>query len=423
MRNIFTFLLFIIAVLFLLPSCKSSSGLDQFPKNTVYMIPESKPIKLSDEQREYVKHNNQFALRLFGKINKEMDKQSTIYSPISITYLLGMLNSGATGGTREQITNVLGFGDDAKGLNEFCAKMIKESPFADSGVTIETANSINVNSAMGFKLLPTFEKDMQTYYQAQISALDFDKKSSLNKINDWCNKHTHGMVPKILDELDKEGIMVLLNAIYLKATWKDKFDPEQTKTRDFTMDDGNKQKMDLMHRDALALFGENEDFSTLCLPYGDKGYCMYVILPAEGKTTKDVLSNLDNDKLNEAINRLYETEVDILLPKFGTESEIELNDILSDMGMDLAFNRNAGFSDICTTIVYVSKMKQKARIDVDEEGTKAAAVTVAEMGVGGAVGTFIQRKKADFHADRPFLYLIREMSTGTIFFMGKYIGK
>lgn len=191
MRNIIIFSLLTIAVILFLSACKSSSGLNKMPKNTVYLIPESKPIKLTDEQREFVGSNNQFALRLFGEIDKVRQTESTIVSPISITYLLGMLNSGATGATRNQITGVLGFGEDAKALNEFCGKMIKESPFADSGVTIETANSINLNSTADLKLLPGFEKDMKDYYQAQVSALDFGKKSSLNKINDWCNKHTH----------------------------------------------------------------------------------------------------------------------------------------------------------------------------------------------------------------------------------------
>ncbi len=424
MRNHHYLPFFAFIIVFSTSSCiLKKQASDNWARHTTYMIPEKKVIQLSAEQKQFVDRNNTFGCRLFHEVQQLVPEKSVIVSPLSVTYLLGMLNAGAEGQTRDEITSLLGFGEDRDAINAFCKKMLTEAPFVDSGVTVETANAINLNSAAGITLQKDYEKTVSDNYFAQIEALNFGKDSSKKKINDWCKKHTQGMIPSIIDELDPTMMMVVLNAIYFKATWNQKFDPKDTRTTDFTQLDGKKTKKKLMHRNAYAEYGFNDDFSILALPYGDKGYCMYVLLPQEGKSTDDIISRLDGDKVNGAIRDMYRAEVDILLPLFTTESDTKLNDVLSKMGMPNAFAPNANFSKISNVPLYVSEMKQKAKIEVNEEGTKASAVTVAEMALGSAIGGQLTRpKKVDFHADRPFIYLIREMSTGTIFFMGKYIG-
>lgn len=293
----------------------------------------------------------------------------------------------------------------------------------DPSVTVKIANCINVNSAMGINLYPQYKSDMQQYYNAQVDALDFTQSGSLKKINDWCNSHTDGMIPTILDKIKGDAVMYLLNAIYFKATWTEKFDPKDTRDMDFAMAGGTTAKRQMMHRIALAAYGHNSLYQTLCLPYGSNGYAMYVLLPNEGKTVDDVIQGLSAEGLDHQLLEMYPHEVDILMPRFSTSSETKLEQTLSSMGMPLAFDPyNAQFPHMAQGhSLYVSMMKQKARIEVNEEGTKAAAVTIAEMDLAMDPGPR-QYEKVDFHATRPFVYYIMEMSTRTVFFMGTYQG-
>ncbi len=344
---------------------------DDWTRNTTYMIPEHKEIQLTAEQQQYVTKNNTFGCRLFSEVVNGKPEKSAIVSPLSVTYLLGMLNAGAEGTTRQEITDVMGFGDDRDALNTFCKKMLKEAPLADSGVTVEVANALHVNSGQGIKLQRDYESTVTDCYEASVEALDFGKDSSKNKINSWCSKHTHGMIPSIIDKLDAGTLMVALNAIYFKATWNEPFDPKDTRQADFTLADGRKVKRQLMHRHAYAQYSQNEDFAMLCLPYGDKGYCMYVLLPQPGKTTGDIIRQLDDERIRKALRQQYKAEVDILLPAFTTESDTELNDVLKKMGMPTAFAPRADFSRISNAPLYIGSMKQKAKIEVNEEGTTA----------------------------------------------------
>ena len=331
-----------------------------------------------------------------------------------------MLNEGADGETRQQITDVLRLGGTVQEINEYCKKMIDEAPYVDPGVTVKIAKCIDVNSALGIRLISQYKTDMQRYYNAQIEALDFSKGSSLDKINNWCKSNTDGMIPKILDEINPDAAMYLLNAIYFKATWTEKFDPNDTRDMDFIGINGSTAKRPLMHRKARALYRQDDLCKMLCLPYGSQGYSMYIILPNEGKSIEDIIQELSSKSLNEELNSMYTREVDILMPRFTTSSDFELNNVLSTMGMPRAFNQSsAEFPNMAQGYnLFVSKMKQKAKIEVDEQGTKAAAVTIAEMGIT-SVGGY---EKVDFHATRPFVYFIMEESTRSIFFIGTYCG-
>ena len=413
-----------VALLVVLPACTSDDSING-EDEVVYMLPQKKSITLTEQQRQMRDNNNEFACNLFRSINEMKDGDgSTIVSPISVSYLLGMLNAGADGATRQQITDVLGLGGTVQEINEYCKKMIDEAPYVDPSVTVKIANSIYVNSAMNITLIPQFKSDMQNYYNAQIDALEFTKSSSLDIINNWCNTHTDGMIPDILSksEFNPDAVMYLLNAIYFKATWTEKFDAADSRDMDFTQANGHTAKRTLMHRKAVANYGQNDLCSMLCLPYGSHGYSMYVMLPNEGKTLEDIINGLSAEALADNLSSMYTHEVDILMPRFTTSNETKLEEVLSSMGMPLAFNSFfAEFPNMAQGhSLYVAMMKQKAKIEVNEEGTKAAAVTVAEMG-DLAMGP-TQYERADFHATRPFVYLIMEESTRSIFFMGTYCG-
>lgn len=367
-------------------------------------------------QGKMADNNNDFACKLFRTIN-EQKKGSTIVSPISVSYVLGMLNEGAGGETRRQITDVLGLGGSVREINKYFKKMMDEAQSVDPSVTLKTANCIYFK--LGMSINPKFKADMQNYYNAHVEAINFNSSSIVNKINNWCKTHTDGMIPELLKkgELNPNSVMYLLNAVYFKASWTDQFDPRSTRDLDFITLDGKTVKRPMMHREGMAAYGKNDLCKMLCLPYGNKAYSMVVLLPNEGKTTGDIIRNLSAQKLKEWQSQMRTQDVDILMPRFTTESETHLEDILSSMGMPRAFNNAAEFPNMLKGYhdeLYVSMMKQKAKIEVNEEGTKAAAVTVAEMAEKGEV--FYKY----FYATRPFVYYIVEKSTGSIYFMGTY---
>ncbi len=374
-----------------------------------------KDIRLTESQRKMCESNNDFACNLFRSICEQKGGDtSTIVSPISVSYVLGMLNEGAGGETRRQITDVLGLGGSVREINKYFKKMMDEAQSVDPSVTLKNANCIYFK--LGKSINPQFKADMQNYYDAHVEAINFNSGNIVNKINDWCKSHTDGKIPELLKkgELHPNRRMYLLNAVYFNASWTSKFDPRSTRDLDFVTLDGKTVKRPMMHREGRAAYGKNDLCKMLCLPYGNKAYSMVVLLPNEGKTTDDIIRNLSAQKLKEWQSQMRTQDVDILMPRFTTESETHLEDILSSMGMQRAFNNAAEFPNMLKGYhdeLYVSMMKQKAKIEVNEEGTKAAAVTVAEMSEKS-----MPRYKY-FYATRPFVYYIMEKSTGAIFFM------
>lgn len=381
--------------------------------------PMKKEISLTSSQRKMLDNNNDFAFNLLRTVSQQQHG-STIVSPISVSYMLGMLNAGAQGETRRQITDVLGMGDSVKDINRYFKKMINEAPYLDAKAKVRIANSIFVNSDKDIHLIPQYKTDMQTYYDALVDALDFSDSRNVDIINDWCDTHTIGMIPKILDQLNAEAAMYLLNAVYFKATWAMKFDPDETRDQNFTKQNGSTVKRPMMHLNSRAAYSENELYKTLCLPYGDNAYSMYVLLPHKGIRVNDIISRLTAQELKQQQRAMRSVQVDIKIPRFTVSSDINLKDALSSMGMPLAFDYyGAEFPNMAQgQDLYVSMMKQKARIEVNEEGTKAAAVTIVEMRNRSASIA----QNYTFHATRPFIYFIVEESTGSIFFMGTYCG-
>ena len=397
---------------------------DRHPNNNnVEEQPVEEVITSTEPQDELLDNNNDFACNLFRAINRNRKPSdgSIVVSPISVSCLLGMLNAGADGKTRQQITEVLGLSGSTRQINEHFKTMMSKVSRADSNVTLQLANCIDVNSAMGISLLPQYKADMQLYYDAQIDALDFTKRSSLDQINKWCNKHTGGMIPTAVDRLDPDAVMYLLNAIYFKANWTEKFDPEDTRIMNFTTPSGTVVKHNMMHRQTRTLYGKNRICQMLYLPYGNKDFGMYVLLPVKGKTTADIIQGLSARELEQQLNGMKDENVDILMPRFGTSSETTLDHALSAMGMPLAFTSRAELTNMAQgeKDLYVSLIDQKAIIEVNEKGTEGSARTLLRVLKDGDEPPKIE----NFHATHPFVYLIIEKRSGAIFFMGTYCGE
>ena len=370
--------------------------------------------------------NNDFACNLLRAIyEQQQGGGSFIMSPISVSYLLGMLNAGAEGDTQRQITDVLGLDGSPQKINQHFKKIMNEASSVDSTVTIKIANSININSARGYRLIPKYKENMQKFYDAQIDAFPFTDDRNVDIINNWCNTHTDGMIPNILDSLDPYAAMYLLNAVFFKASWTDKFDPNNTRNRIFTKQDGTILEHKMMHVAIKAAYGSNNLCKMLRLPYGNGSYSMYVLLPHEGKTVGDIIQSLSAQQLEQQrTQEMMIHNVDIMMPRFTTESEIQLEQVLSSMGMPLAFHYLAAqFSKMIEDEeLWVSMMMQKAKIEVNEKGTKASAVTIAK-GVTKSFTGSNRTSYVEFHATRPFVYYIIDNSTGTIYFMGTYFGE
>lgn len=377
---------------------------------------------LSDAQHEMVNNNNSFAFSLY---NKTMGMNSRVVSPLSVTYLMSMLANGADGETQQQILATLGWAGEGiqqpslQDINDYSRMLIEKTARLDKAVTVEIANYVAVNKE--FKLNSKFQKSVERDYKAGVESLNFTSPSTLKRINDWCNDRTHGMIPSIINELDPDAVSYLMNAIYFNGTWKDKFSKEETKQEMFRGYTRDIQYVDMMHRHGEYFYADGDGYSAVSIPYGNGAFRMTVILPSEGSFLRDVMASMDGGKFQALQRSMEKCNVDLKIPRFTTEVDLPLNDIISALGAPLIFSSQADFSQFARGDFYVSKMFQKAKIEVSEEGTKAAAVTAAIMMMSAVRPE--KMRNVVFHADSPFAYIISENSTGSIYFMGQYTGK
>lgn len=370
----------------------------------------------------YVRKGNVFAINFIDKVNAVTDKDF-ITSPLSLQFLLGMLLNGAQGQTADEICKVLGYGaDEVAAVNDFCLQMLKQLPELDRQTMLEIANAIVVNQ--NWPLLESYKADVGTFYKAEVDNMDFaDKAGTVKKINDWCSRHTYGLIPEIIKDVDENTLAILMNAMYFKSQWSEglKFDKGQTGNEPFRLEGGSSRNVPMMKSHSQLLCQGTDVFTAVGLPYGNGAYNMVVVLPDEGFTLQDAIESLKEETWTDFYRNMVRCDVDLWLPRFETTFSIELNDILSAMGMPSAFDsKNADFKAMSDYVLCLSLVKQDAVIKVDEEGTEAAAVTHGEM-----LGTAILQpgESVVFHAERPFFYLITENSTGAIIFAGKFCGK
>ena len=369
-----------------------------------------KEIELTDNEKNLIASNNDFAFNLFRMARGE---ESRVLSPLSITYALGLMNNGAAGQTQQEINKTLGFGEaGADAINAFCQKMLRESETLDEKTKSLIANTIFVNEGMGYRLQDEFIKKANDYYNAQPQNRDFNDGETMDVINQWANDHTMGMIPQVLDEnsFNPFAVNYLLNAIYFKGAWSHPFNKAETKEERF----GGGETVPMMHKSYTEFdYTENDLYQGVNLPYGNGAYRMSIFLPREGKTVGDVLNDLYGSNWQ---IKGYRCEVDVKLPRFETDTYMGLVEIMSALGMPTAFGSYAEFPFFCNSSLFIGDMFQVAKIKLDEEGTEAAAVTVLS-------GATSMPRRAEFHATRPFLYIISEQSTGAIFFIGQYMGK
>ena len=393
-------------------SCEKIGGDD--PKDNPY-----KKLELTTKSAEFAKQGNDFAFNYIDRVNG-VTQGDFIISPLSMQFLLGMILDGAQGQTADEICSVLGYGaGEVDAVNEYCLSMLQQLPNLDKKTKLAIANAIVVNQK--YQLLDSYKATVGKFYDAEVANMDFaDVTGTTKKINKWCSDHTNGLIKEIIEKVNPDMLAYLMNAMYFKSEWKQKFPKGNTSSEAFTAEGGTKTSVPMMKMEKSFLYQDNDVIRAVRLPYGNGVYSMIVILPVEGKTLSDVTDYLNGKEWDAFASSLVACDVDLWLPKFETSFRIKLNDILCAMGMPTAFNKDlADFSAMSMPSPYLSYVQQDAIIKVDEEGTEAAVVSSAGMmATSAGPGDHIV-----FHADRPFLYLITESSTGAILFAGKYSGK
>lgn len=385
---------------------------------------EEKPLVLTRSESQLVKGTNSFTFNLFKEVlaSDQHNGRDIMVSPLSASFVLGALNNGATGETSQEITDVLGFSDGTiEDINAFCRKIMRESGFVDNDVVLEMANAVMINRNYGLK--EQFEEKIVTYYDAYIESIDFsDVDGVVKRVNDWCNTHSGGLIPRIIEkeEVVQSTVLYALNSLYFKGEWKEKFKEEHTRKEVFTGINGSQSRLDMMSRHDNMQYYYTDTWSCVSLPYGNGSFSMYIILPDEGVAFNDFIASLDSDVWNDVLTSTGKYhEVSFKMPKLDVECSFDLIEIMEALGMKKAFSPvEAEFTEMCTGAagMYLGLLKQKSRIIVDESGTEAAAVTI-----GGGLETASPNSGKEpilFHADRPFVYLIQENNTGTIYFIG-----
>lgn len=374
--------------------------------------PDAKPIALSERLEKRVGQDNEFTFDLFRQVIDFSKETNVFISPLSVSIALGMTWNGAVGETKSQMESALKMsGMSVEEINEYYRILQTTLPTIDPTTKLSLANSLWYRS--GFQVKPDFLKVNVDYFNAYVQDLDFSKAWAVDTINQWCTKKTNNLITSVLDRIPEDAVMYLINAIYFKGIWHHPFDKKNTTRMDFANEAGEKVKVNMMFQKDTFAYAEDENAQYLDMPYGNKAFSMTVILPKDGKTITDLLEYLTVNQWNSILQNLSMREVEVYFPRFSNKNKFLLNDPLIDMGMKLAFTASADFSNIANDNLFISRVLHDTYIEVTEEGTEAAAVTVVEV-ENTAVPII-----PEFRVNKPFLFVIRENSTGVILFMGK----
>ncbi len=370
--------------------------------------------KLSAGEQQVSNSTSAFGWKLFTTIAAAKPTSNIVLSPLSISMALGMVLNGAEGETWTQIRETLEHGTaDQAGINAGYRGLIDVLRSMDPRVTTTIANSVWTRE--GFSVLPTFLDTLRLFFDAEARTLDFGRADAAGIINDWVKTNTGGKIPTIVDPpIPDEMVMYLINAVYFKGMWKHRFDPAATVNATFTDIDANIKTVPMMSRKAKVQYMETQDFTAADLPYGWDRYRMAVIVPKNVETLHNLEATLTGSEFKSRVLELMiEAEVELQLPRFTIEDEHSLNTTLSVLGMPRAFVPGAAeFTKINPDGgLFISSVRHKTFLKVDEEGTEAAAVTSVGVGVVSMPPTL--------RADRPFLFVIHEVNTGAILFIGR----
>lgn len=389
-----------------------SSACTEMDKDAQPVAGGNGPIQLSAALQKRVAQDNGFALDLFKKTLQESGESNVFISPLSVSIALGMAWNGAEGQTRTEMEAALQMsGMSVDEINEYYRTMQEALPEADLSTKLKIANSIWYRD--GFPVKQSFLDINAAYFDAEIKSLDFSKSGAVDTINGWCARKTNNLIREVITQINQFTMMYLINAVYFKGQWAQRFEKKNTYKTNFTDEKGVVTQVNMMSQVDTFRYYSDADAQYLDMPYGNGSFSMTVILPAEGKTTGEILDGLTPERLNNLDENLRMQQVDVRFPRFKAECTYKLIDPLKAMGMLKAFDETAEFKKISDQELYISDVIHKTYVDVTEEGTEAAAVTAIVF------STTSMPSYPTFLANRPFIFLIREKGTGVILFAGK----
>ena len=371
------------------------------------------PREFSITEQDLINTNNEFAFKIFRELVAQSDPDENIFiSPMSIAMALAMTYNGARGATRDSMQTVLELQRvDLQSVNEAYRSVIDLLRGLDPKVEFAIANSIWYRE--GFQVRQPFIELNQRYYDAVVTALDFNDPAAAPTINAWVSANTNERIKKIVDNpIDPNTVMFLINAIYFKGDWAYQFDPTKTSDTLFNRLDGSTSKITMMDSgEKMPLWlAYDVEYQIGELRYGAGAWRMTIILPRAHDGLTALLDQLDHDRWNSWVDQLDSVDLHVTLPKFTLEYEPSLDDVLKALGMGIAYGTSADFSGIGPGRLYIQTVKHKTFLDVNEEGTEAAAATSVAVATGGGW---------HFDVNRPFFFVIREALSGTILFMGR----
>lgn len=393
-------------------------GMGSCQKDDSDLQQEPGEIRLTTEQRLLLDEGSGFAFALFREMSAEAGKRENVFmSPLSVSLALAMTYNGAGGTTRDAMKQTMQLPGltDIK-INEAYHRLIKDLVSVDKKVTLNIANSIWYRQ--GFQVQPPFIETNKKYYDAEVRELDFGRPDAVTIINGWVAQKTNNLIDKIIERISNQTVMILLNAIYFKGEWKYEFSKSETSPQPFFPDPAEQLTVPMMHQLGSFHYYHNELFAVAELPYGRGNYSMLVFLPHPGISVHEVINTFGKDTWEEVSEGLSGPQrLIIQLPKFRFSFELKLNDVLTTLGMGVAFSPSeADFSGINPNEqLFISEVRHKAFVDVNEEGTEAAAVTSVVIdrtsaGPGAPIA---------FYVNRPFVFMIREKFTNALIFAGR----
>lgn len=409
--------LLLISIMSIFVACENNDG--ETTSN------ERRDITLTSEEQVVSEKCTDLAFNFFNQINlSETERPNWMISPLSLSYALSMLANGADNNTLNEIKAVLDFSNSTMDdVNNYNKRLTEALVKLDNQTQIGIANSIWLDNE--FPVLSEFVDINKEMFDAEVMNVEMAAPETPKNINQWCADKTNNYINEIFKEDEtSEYKYILMNALYFKGSWSEKFDKEETQLEEFTNNEGKTSLVYMMNNTDDLYCKKYDNLSIAELPYGNKAYSMVIILPNEDETLDNVLSNCTDlrDKIDEfIINKskdieTYKREISLKLPRFELKYEKDVIETLKQMGMKDAFDaEKADFSKISSKLTYITKAIQKTYLKVDEEGSEAAAVTVFG-GMESSPGPSLTSK---FHVNRPFAFLIKEESTGTILFMGK----
>ena len=374
-------------------------------------------LELDEKSAQLIEADNTFGLEIFQKIRETSNSENIMISPLSISVAFAMAYNGADSDTKTEMENAMKLnGLTTEQINDAYKMLIKGLQSLDKDVVFEIANAIFY--ADGFSVKPDFLNINKTVYNAEVENLNFSSGSAVQDINNWVANKTHDKITSIIQQLNPLDRMVLLNAIYFNGVWTNKFDEKGTHQLSFIKTDGSSFEVPMMKKEEKLEYASNSLFNAIKMPYGNGQYNMIVLLPENGKNSQDIINELSSKNWKSWMTSFeIKSPVVVTMPRFKFAFETKLKNVLTQMGMEKAFQPYvADFSKMSDEDLYISSAIHKSFIDVNENGTEAAAVTSITMATT-SIGN--EPPKTYFNVNKPFVFAITEKDTDAILFMGE----